>query len=189
MAAVELLEERGPSLGRPAVDRVTGSRHHHMKELRSFGGYLRALFCFDPERNAIVLVGGDKRDDWSRLVQAQHPTRRRPIRRAHPTAGTGLMARHLDEIRKRRPLDDEARARVDATKRAMSLQVALAELREGRGMSQAGVAEELGTSRPNVSRIESEVDVRLSTLERFVEALGGRLEIHAVFDDEAVKLS
>ncbi len=39
------------------------------------------------------------------------------------------------------------------------------------------------------SRIENEVDVRLSTLERYVEALGGRLEIHAVFDDEAVKLS
>jgi predicted transcriptional regulator len=99
------------------------------------------------------------------------------------------MARHLDEIRKRRPLDDDARARVDVTKRAMRLQIALAELREGRGMSQAGVADELGTSRPNVSRIESEVDVRLSTLERYVEALGGRLEIHAVFDDEAVKLS
>lgn len=99
------------------------------------------------------------------------------------------MARHLDEIRKRRPLDDEARARVDATKRAMSLQVALVELREGRGMSRAGLAEEPGTSRADVSRIESEVDARVSTLERYVEALGGRLEIHAVFDDEAVKLS
>jgi len=62
-------------------------------------------------------------------------------------------------------------------------------LREARGMSQAAVADELGTSRPNVSRIESEVDVRLSTLERYVEALGGRLKINAVFDDEAVKLS
>lgn len=99
------------------------------------------------------------------------------------------MAKHLDEIRKRRPLDAEARTRVDATKRAMRLQVALAELREARGMSQASVADELGTSRPNVSRIESEFDVRLSTLERYIEALGGRLEIHAVFDDEAVKLS
>lgn len=98
------------------------------------------------------------------------------------------MAKHLDDIRRHRPLDPEARARVDATKRAMRLQVALAELREARGMSQAGVADKLGTSRPNVSRIESEVDVRLSTLERYVEALGGRLEIHAVFDDEAVKL-
>jgi hypothetical protein len=63
MPAIELLGERGPSLGRPAVDRIAGSRHHHMKELRSFGGHLRALFCFDPERNAIVVLGGDKRDD------------------------------------------------------------------------------------------------------------------------------
>ncbi|MGI8730645.1 MAG: helix-turn-helix transcriptional regulator [Solirubrobacteraceae bacterium] len=99
------------------------------------------------------------------------------------------MAKHIDDVRKGRPLDIDARARVDATKRAMQLQVALAELRAARGMSQASVADELGTSRPNVSRIESEIDVRLSTLERYVEALGGRLEIHAVFDDQTVELS
>lgn len=99
------------------------------------------------------------------------------------------MAKHINEIRKQRPLDADARRRVDATKRAMSLEVALAELREARGMSQASLAEELGTSRPNVGRIEKEVDVRLSTLERYIEALGGRLEIHAVFDDSDVKLS
>jgi transcriptional regulator with XRE-family HTH domain len=90
-----------------------------------------------------------------------------------------MPARHIDEIRKRRPLDAGARERVDALKRAMQLQVALAELRELRGVSQAAVAKDLGTSRPNVSRIENETDVRLSTLERYVEALGGRLEIHA----------
>jgi hypothetical protein len=38
MAAVELLEEKGPVLGRPAADHIQGSRHHNMKELRSFGG-------------------------------------------------------------------------------------------------------------------------------------------------------
>lgn len=65
MAAIELLEERGPALGRPAVDHVAGARHHNMKELRSFGGHLRALFVFDPRRRAIVLVGGDKRYDWT----------------------------------------------------------------------------------------------------------------------------
>ncbi len=35
-----------------------------MNELRSFGGNLRALFCFDPRRTSIVLLGGDKTDDW-----------------------------------------------------------------------------------------------------------------------------
>lgn len=100
-----------------------------------------------------------------------------------------MPARHIDEIRKRRPLDKEGRKQVDAIKRAMRLQVALAHLREQRGLSQATVADELGTSRPNVSRIESETDLRLSTLERYVEALGGRLEIRAIFDDEAVPLT
>ncbi len=100
-----------------------------------------------------------------------------------------MPVRHIDAIRKRRPLGTEGRKEVDAMKRAMSLQIALAAVRERRGVSQATVAEELGTSRPNVSRIESEVDVRLSTLERYIEALGGQLEIHAVFDDEDVKLT
>jgi hypothetical protein len=43
LAAIELLEVHGPSLGRPAVDRIEGSRHRNMKELRSFGGYLRVV--------------------------------------------------------------------------------------------------------------------------------------------------
>ncbi|MGK2938176.1 MAG: type II toxin-antitoxin system RelE/ParE family toxin [Solirubrobacteraceae bacterium] len=64
MGSVELLEERGPALGRPAVDTIKGSRHRNMKELRSRGGNLRALFAFDPERRAIVLLGGDKTNDW-----------------------------------------------------------------------------------------------------------------------------
>ena len=63
-AAIDLLAEHGPGLGRPAVDSVKGSRHAGMKELRSFGGHLRALFVFDPRRTAIVLLGGDKTHDW-----------------------------------------------------------------------------------------------------------------------------
>lgn len=35
-----------------------------MKELISFGGNLRALFAFDPLREAIILLGGDKTDEW-----------------------------------------------------------------------------------------------------------------------------
>jgi hypothetical protein len=64
-AAVDALEEHGPGLGRPFVDSVKSSRHHNMKELRSLGGNLRALFAFDPRRTAIVLLGGDKTNDWS----------------------------------------------------------------------------------------------------------------------------
>ncbi|PZS07478.1 MAG: diaminopimelate decarboxylase [Solirubrobacterales bacterium] len=63
-AAINRLERKGPTLGRPFADSITGSRHHHMKELRSSGGNLRALFAVDPRRRAIVLVGGDKTGDW-----------------------------------------------------------------------------------------------------------------------------
>jgi hypothetical protein len=63
IAAADLLQEREPALGRPTVDSIKGSRHRNMKELRA--GSLRALFAFDPRRRAVVLVGGDKRGDWS----------------------------------------------------------------------------------------------------------------------------
>lgn len=63
-AAINRVQRRGPSQGRPFVDTIKGSRHHNMKELRSAGGNLRALFAFDPDRRAVVLVGGDKTNDW-----------------------------------------------------------------------------------------------------------------------------
>jgi transcriptional regulator with XRE-family HTH domain len=50
-------------------------------------------------------------------------------------------------------------------------------------MTQEQVAAQLATSRPNISRIEREVDVRMSTLQRYVEALGGELELVARFPD------
>src|SRR3954453_17097914 len=71
MARIELLEEHGPGLGRPVVDSVRASRHANMKELRA--GSMRALFAFDPLRQAIVLVGGDKRDDWTGWYERNIP--------------------------------------------------------------------------------------------------------------------
>jgi hypothetical protein len=59
-----MLQDQGPTLGRPAVDRINGSRHHNMKELRSIGGHIRILFAFDPAREAILLLGGDKTGRW-----------------------------------------------------------------------------------------------------------------------------
>lgn len=65
-ARVELLSLDGPSLGRPTVDRVIGSAYNHMKELRCRSeGALRVLFAFDPRREAILLLGGDKTGRWS----------------------------------------------------------------------------------------------------------------------------
>ena len=62
VAATKLLADFGPQLGRPHADTLKGSRHANMKELRfeAAEGEWRAAFAFDPERNAIVLVAGDK---------------------------------------------------------------------------------------------------------------------------------
>jgi hypothetical protein len=73
MASVELLEARGPALGRPAADRIKASAHHNMKELRSIGGHLRVLFAFDPVRQAILLIGGDKAGDWTAWYERNIP--------------------------------------------------------------------------------------------------------------------
>ncbi len=61
-AAAKLLADFGPQLGRPHADTLMGSRHANMKELRfeAADGEWRAAFAFDPERNAIMLVAGDK---------------------------------------------------------------------------------------------------------------------------------
>jgi hypothetical protein len=67
-AAIDLLEEDGPSLGRPLVDRVDGSKLHNLKELRpgsAGASEVRILFIFDPERRAVLLVAGDKAGQWS----------------------------------------------------------------------------------------------------------------------------
>lgn len=77
VAAVELLEDRGPYLGRSLVDTVAASRHKNMKELRpgsSGRSELRVLFAFDPVRSAILLVAGDKGGgNWKRWYRQNIP--------------------------------------------------------------------------------------------------------------------
>jgi hypothetical protein len=65
--AVDRLAAEGPALGRPLVDRIKGSRHHNMKELRpgsTRSSEVRILFAFDPIRRAVLLVAGDKSGNW-----------------------------------------------------------------------------------------------------------------------------
>lgn len=62
LAQAKLLEQFGPTLGRPRVDTLKGSRHANMKELRfdADDGVWRVAFAFDPRRRAVLLVAGDK---------------------------------------------------------------------------------------------------------------------------------
>ena len=75
-AALDLLEERGPSLGRPLVDKINDSELHNLKELRpgsSGDCKVRVLFTFDPARNAVLLVAGDKSGKFSEWYEENIP--------------------------------------------------------------------------------------------------------------------
>ena len=64
-ASIGLLQERGPTLPRPYADTLEGSKISNLKELRvqSSGKPIRVFFAFDPERQCVVLCGGDKTGD------------------------------------------------------------------------------------------------------------------------------
>ena len=62
LAHAKLLAEFGPNLGRPTVDTLKGTSYANMKEMRFswMGAAWRVAFAFDPQRQVILLVGGDK---------------------------------------------------------------------------------------------------------------------------------
>jgi len=91
----------------------------------------------------------------------------------------------FDQLRKQIDADPARRANVEKHKTTM-----LGELRRKLDLTQAIVADRLDVTQENISQIErGEADVRLSTLNRYVEALGGRLEVRAAFPEETVALS
>lgn len=58
------LQEDGPAMRRPLSGLIKGSKFPNMKELIPPAGNVRILYVFDPKRQAIFLLGGDKTDDW-----------------------------------------------------------------------------------------------------------------------------
>ena len=90
--------------------------------------------------------------------------------------------RRFSEIR--RPMTAERRARIDAIKEGMAAAERLAELRAAAGFTQVQLADRLGVSQGNIAQLEGRSDLFLSTLRGYVEALGGELQVSAVFPDQ-----
>ena len=65
LASINLLEAVGPNLDYPHSSKINGSKHSHMRELRTQhrGKPYRLLYAFDPTRSAILLIGGNKAGD------------------------------------------------------------------------------------------------------------------------------
>jgi transcriptional regulator with XRE-family HTH domain len=100
------------------------------------------------------------------------------------TTKTKARPKRFEELRRSIDASPARLARVREHKAAM-----LADLRHALDLTQAAVADRLDVSQENVSQIErAEANVRLSTLNRYVEALGGKLEISAKFPKQTVSL-
>ncbi len=92
------------------------------------------------------------------------------------------MPKSLDDII--RELPPKRRERVEArAQQLIAIEMKLRELRKKRGMTQEALAEKLGITQDGVSRLEQRRDVRISTLRKTVEAMGGSLKLVAEFPD------
>jgi len=96
------------------------------------------------------------------------------------------MARKFEELRAK--MSPERRARNEARVREELRKLPLYQLRNAREMTQARLAEVLEMDQGNISKLEKRTDMYLSTLRSYVEAMGGELEIRAVFPDGEVKI-
>ena len=96
-------------------------------------------------------------------------------------------ARNFNELRAKMP--PEARARSEAWAREMLAQMPLDELRTARNLTQEHLAELLGIKQASISKMERRTDMYIGTLAKFIEAMGGQLEIQAVFPDGAVRIT
>ena len=96
------------------------------------------------------------------------------------------MAKKFKELTK--DFSPERRERIEARKARLREEMNLAELRQALSLTQNTLAEALGVGQAEISKIENRADVFVSTLRNFLTAMGGELEIRAVFPDHTVTI-
>lgn len=96
------------------------------------------------------------------------------------------MAKKFSQLLAKMP--PERLARIEDETQAMLQEMALADLRKARRMSQAELARNMGIRQPSVADMEKRTDMYISTLRSLIEGMGGRLEIVASFPDAEVKI-
>ena len=92
------------------------------------------------------------------------------------------------EISEKVRADPERRARIEQREQAIEAELTISQLREARGATQESVAERMNVTQSNISHFERNPNIFLRSLSSYVEALGGRLEVRAVFADQIVTL-
>jgi DNA-binding XRE family transcriptional regulator len=151
---------------------------------------LRTFYAFDSRRSAILLIGGEKTGDdrWYEKIV--------------PLADR-IFGRHLEELRKEEKdtmptrkfrelieaMPPDRQRRIEKRFQDSLVAMPLDQLRKAQEMTQLELAGILGVNQGEVSKIEHRSDICVSTLADYVEALGGRLEIRAVFKDREIRIT
>lgn len=168
-ATVELLGEFGPNLRYPHSSGIAASKHDPLRELRiqHAGRPYRVLYAFDPRRCAILLRGGDQTGNPHGYDE--HVPRAGRLYDAHlAIRRVYSMAKKFSELVAQ--MSPESRARSDALYRQLRAEVPLQELRKALERTQQPVAASLGVNPVAVYKMESQTDMYVSTLRRFVAA-------------------
>jgi len=78
-------------------------------------------------------------------------------------------------------ISPERRANIESRKTELREKMALRELRQAIGISQQALADKLNVLQPAIAKMERRADIRISSLQKLIEAMGGSLEIRAHF--------
>ena len=96
------------------------------------------------------------------------------------------MARNFKDLQMK--ISPERRARVEERVRKAIKEMALDELRSAREFTQAELSQVLNVDQGSISKLERRTDMYIGTLRRYIEAMGGSLQIRAVFPDGEVQI-
>lgn len=97
------------------------------------------------------------------------------------------MPRNFRELQSK--MSPDRRARVEDRVRKAIREMALDELRSARELTQSELANVLKVDQGSISKLERRTDMYISTLRRYVEAMGGSLQIRAVFPEGEVQIT
>jgi DNA-binding XRE family transcriptional regulator len=97
------------------------------------------------------------------------------------------MTRAFSELTK--DFSPERRERIEQRKEQLRQDMTLAELRKAFSLTQDTLAKNLNVKQAEISKIENRADMLMSTLRNFIQAMGGELEVRAVFQDRAIEIS
>ncbi len=97
------------------------------------------------------------------------------------------MAKKFENLEKQMDPKRLARAKVQA--KEVMAEMLLAEIRKEAGFTQEDIAKTIGIKQPSLSKLESQDDIQVSTLQRLIQALGGQLELIAHMPGGDIRIS